>query len=316
MIHDRNTVGYFQSPGAHGDMIRQKYWAKGEDCPVVVCFGQDPMVFASSTLQLPWTEPELNFAGYIKGRPIEVIKDDVTGLPIPARAEIAIAGFAPPPEKESRKEGPFGEWTGYYAGSQKEEPVFKIKRIYHRNDPILTCAASQRPPHSHLFERSFIRSAGLWDKLEKTDCPGIEGVWVHEAGSGRTFNVIAIKQAYYGHARQAGLLASQVPPAGYVNRFTVVVDAEYIDPSNLYDVIWAMGTRCNPEGDIDILRKNWSSRLDPLVFGDELYNSRAVIDATIPYEHRKDFPKIAQTSPEYKKTMMDKYGALIKNIIG
>jgi len=141
-------------------------------------------------------------------------------------------------------------------------------------------------------------------------------VWVHEAGSGRTFNVVAIKQAYHGHARQAGLLASQLPPAGYVNRFTVVVDAGDIDPSNLYDVIWAMGTRCNPEEDIDILRKNWSSRLDPLVYGDLLYNSRAVIDATIPYERRKDFPKIAQTSPEYRKVMMDKYGALIKELIG
>jgi len=77
-----------------------------------------------------------------------------------------------------------------------------------------------------------------------------------------------------------------------------------------------MGTRCNPEEDIDILRKNWSSRLDPLTFTDVLYNSRAVIDACIPYEHRDDFPKIAQTSPEYKKLMMNKYGTLINEIIG
>jgi 4-hydroxy-3-polyprenylbenzoate decarboxylase len=127
--------------------------------------------------------------------------------------------------------------------------------------------------------------------------------------------VVSIKQEYYGHSRQAGLLASQVPPAGYVNRFTVVVD-EDIDPSYLYDVIWAMGTRCDPEKDIDILRKNWSSRLDPLTFGEELYNSRAVIDACIPFEHLEDFPQIAQTSPEYKKVMMEKYGSLIKEIAG
>jgi 4-hydroxy-3-polyprenylbenzoate decarboxylase len=100
-----------------------------------------------------------------------------------------------------------------------------------------------------------------------------------------------------------------------VNRFTIVVD-EDIDPSNLYDVIWAMGTRCDPEQDIDILRKNWSSRLDPLTFSDALYNSRAVIDACIPLERRKDFPKIAQTSPEYKKVIMDKYGKIIKDIVG
>ena len=95
----------------------------------------------------------------------------------------------------------------------------------------------------------------------------------------------------------------------------MVVD-EDIDPSYLYDVIWAMGTRCNPEADIDILRKNWSSRLDPLTFTDALYNSRAIIDACIPLEHREEFPKIAQTSPEYKKIMLEKHGDLIKEIIG
>ena len=56
--------------------------------------------------------------------------------------------------------------------------------------------------------------------------------------------------------------------------------------------------------------------MDPLAFGDELYNSRAVIDACIPYEHLKDFPKIAQTSPEYKKIMMEKYGDLIRELVG
>ena len=153
------------------------------------------------------------------------------------------------------------------------------------------------------------------EKLELTDCPGIKGVWVHEAGSGRTFNVVSIQQQYYGHSRQAGLLASQLPPAGYVNRFTVVVDDD-IDPSNLHDVIWAMGSRCNPEEDLDILRKNWSSRLDPMTFGKKLYNSRVIIDACIPYEHREDFPKVAHTSPAYKLEMMKKYGNLIKEIVG
>ena len=95
----------------------------------------------------------------------------------------------------------------------------------------------------------------------------------------------------------------------------MVVDDD-IDPSNLYDVIWAMGTRCNPEEDLDILRKNWSSRLDPMSFTDQLYNSRVIIDACIPFEHKDDFPQVAQTSPAYKKVMMDKYGDLIREIIG
>ena len=86
MIHEKKVVGYYQSPGTHGDIIRQKYWDKGEDCPVVICFGQDPMLFAASTFQMPWEQGELEFAGYLKGKPVEVIIDDVTGLPIPAKS--------------------------------------------------------------------------------------------------------------------------------------------------------------------------------------------------------------------------------------
>jgi len=312
-VVDRNRASVYISQGKQGRIQRDKYLRSGRPCPAVVVVGIDPLLYVAARYQVPLKLSEFDFAGGIAGESIDVLEGKYTGLPFPANAEIVIEGEILPDEKVP--EGPFGEWNGYYAGSKKTEHVMRVKRILHRNDPILTCAASQRPPHSHLFERCFIRSAGLWEKLEKADCPGIKGVWVHEAGSGRTFNVVSIKQEYYGHARQAGLLASQLPPAGYVNRFTVVVD-EDIDPSYLYDVIWAMGTRCNPEADIDILRKNWSSRLDPLTFSDVLYNSRAVIDACIPLEHREEFPKIAQTSPEYKKFMMEKYGSLIKELIG
>jgi len=312
-VVDKDRAVSYISQGKQGRIQRDKYLKAGKPCPMAIAVGIDPLLYIAARYQVPLRLSEFDFAGGIAGEPIEVIEGKYTGLPLPAHAEIVLEGEVLPDEKAP--EGPFGEWSGYYAGAKEMEPVFSVKRVMYRDDPILTCAASQRPPHSHLFERCFIRSAGLWEKLEKTDCPGIKGVWIHEAGSGRTFNVVSIEQAYYGHSRQAGLLASQLPPAGYVNRFTIVVDDD-IDPSNLYDVIWAMGTRCNPEEDIEILRKNWSSRLDPLTFGKALYNSRAVIDACIPYEHRDDFPKISQTSPEYKKIMMEKYGGLIRAIVG
>ena len=311
VLDSKRALSYI-SQGKQGRIQRDKYLQAGRPCPMAVVVGIDPRLYIAARYQVPLKMSEFDFAGGINGAPLEVIESDLTGLPLPAAAEIVIEGFVLPDEKAP--EGPFGEWTGYYAGSKKPEHVFRIDRILHRHDPILTCAASQRPPHSHLFERCFIRSAGLWDKLDLTDCPEIKGVWVHEAGSGRTFNVISVDQQYYGHARQAGLLASQLPPAGYVNRFTIVVDDD-IDPSNLHDVIWAMGTRCDPENDIDILRRTWSSRLDPMVAGDELYNSRAVIDACVPLERRNDFPKIAQTSPEYKRLMYERHGDLIREIL-
>ena len=86
------------------------------------------------------------------------------------------------------------------------------------------------------------------------------------------------------------MIASQCHAGAYLGRFVVVVDDD-IDPSNTDDVIWAMGTRCEPAEDIDILRRCWSGPLDPVIqVGKKGFNSRAIIDATRPYEWMKDFP--------------------------
>ena len=142
----------------------------------------------------------------------------------------------------------------------------------------------------------------------------MKGVWVHGAGSGRTFNVVAIKQRYYGHSRQAGILASQIPPSAYIGRFVVVVDDD-IDPTNIEEVIWAMGTRCDPAEDVEITRKCWGSRLDPLNETDAHYNSRAIIDACIPFERMKKFPKVAQSTPEMKKHIFSAYHDIMKELL-
>ncbi len=309
---DKNTCLLYISQGKQGRIQRDKYLEKGKPCPTVVVIGVDPLLYIAARYQVPWGVSEFDFAGGLSGEPVEVIKGKFTDLPIPARAEIVLEGEVLP--GQTLPEGPFGEWHGYYAGGRKEEPVLKIKRVMFRKNPILTCAASQKPPHSHLFERCFIRSAGLWDGLEKAGCPDVRGVWVHSAGSGRTFNVVSIKQRYYGHSRQAGMLASQIPPSAYIGRFIIVVDDD-IDPTNLNEVIWAMGSRCDPAQDIEITRKCWGSRLDPMTTSDRYYNTRAVIDACIPYERINDFPPVARTTPEFRKTIIEKYSDLMKDLL-
>ncbi len=99
-------------------------------------------------------------------------------------------------------------------------------------------------------------------------------------------------------APQAGLVASQVNPTGDFGRYMVVADDD-IDPSDIHDAIWAMGTRSDPRVDITQLKDRWSSRLDPMVTGDALTNTRAVIDACIPCGRLDTFPRVAQTSPEF-----------------
>ena len=82
-----------------------------------------------------------------------------------------------------------------------------------------------------------------------------------------------------------------------------------IDPSNIKDVIWALSTRCDPVNDIEIMKRARSTPLDPLVFDKEknYYNSRALVDACIPYEHLKDFPRPVGASPEYLEQTYQKW---------
>ncbi len=301
------------SPGKHGRLHRTKYFERGRHCPAVAVVGLDPLLFLASRFQVPPGRSELDWMGGMRGGPAEVLRGKYTDLPIPANSEIALEGRFRC--DETRMEGPFGEWPGYYAGGKLEEPLFEIKRILFRNNPILTCAASNKPPHAHLYERAFIRSAGLWDGLEKAGVPEIAGVWVHESGAGRTFNVVSIHQKYYGHSRQAGMLATQMVPVAYGNRWTVVVDHD-IDPSKLEEVIWAMGTRCDPQEDLEVTRKCWSSRIDPMRPDERLYNSRVMVDACIPFERRGEFPPVAETSPELRAKMIEKYQDKFVEILG
>jgi 4-hydroxy-3-polyprenylbenzoate decarboxylase len=95
----------------------------------------------------------------------------------------------------------------------------------------------------------------------------------------------------------------------------VVVD-EDVDIYNPDDVIWAISTRSEPEN-IDILRRCWSGPLDPAIPTERKgFNSRAIIDATRPYEWRDKFPAANAVSDELKATLEQKYAKLLKEISG
>src|SRR5262245_22343148 len=93
MIHDEKSVGFYISPGKHGRQMRDKYQARGEPMPVAIVCGGDPMSFLMGCNEIPFGVSELDVIGGIRGAPVEVIKGPVTGLPIPANAEIVIEGF-------------------------------------------------------------------------------------------------------------------------------------------------------------------------------------------------------------------------------
>ena len=107
-------------------------------------------------------------------------------------------------------EGPFGEWTGYYASNQPAVPVIQIKALYFRNDPILCGFPLLKPSSGDNLHFSLMRSALIWNALDETGVPDVKGVWCHPAG-GRFLTVVSIKQRYPGHARQAGYDRQPVP---------------------------------------------------------------------------------------------------------
>ena len=320
-VHSKNTAGGYISPGKHGALDIDDYWQRDERVPVAASFGQDPVLFFYTSVGIEHTHPygEYAHAGGLKGHPFPVVEGPVTGLPLPANAEIVMEGFIEP--NSTHLEGPFGEWQGYYGRDADEEPLINVEAIYHRTDPILTCAVPARPPYDYSYHKALSRSATTWDYLDTAGVPGVKGVWRTEAGGSRLFNIICIEQRYPGHARQAGYIAQHVREGGYANRFTVVVDDD-IDPTSWDEVAWAMSTRCDPATDIEIQRRTWSTPLDPLVefAGTEpgmknlTFNSRALIDATIPYERLHTFPKVAEAPREYTEEIINKWREVITGV--
>ncbi len=302
MVHDRDKIAIWMSPGKHGRIHRTKYFDKGKPCPVVACFGQDPLLHMIAARPVTFGQSELDFVGGIKGEPVEVIKGELTGIPIPAYAEIAIEGEILP--DEGKVEGPFGEWTGYYASGERVEPVVKVKRLYHRNNPIITGNPPYRPTGNSDEPHDMIRAAYIRDQLEKAGVPDVKGVASYY---GRFLTVVSIRQRYPGHARQAGVVASQCHGGAYLGRYVVVVD-EDIDVFDLRDVLWAMCSRVDPVESVEIIRRAWSGPLDPAIPRDKKgFSSRMIIDACRPYEWFKDFPPAIEVSPEQKEAALKKW---------
>lgn len=282
--------------GKHGAAHVRSWFAREGRAPVTASFGHDPLLLVTAGTEVPAGVSELEYAGAVRGRPVDVVRGELTGLPVPAGSELAVEGWLYPDRREP--EGPFGEWTGYYSGSKEPVLTLDIQRIYHRENPIQLGAPPGKPPHDYSYMRSVMKSAMIQDAAIRTGLPGVTGVWAHEAGGGRQLLAVALKQGYPGHARQAGLLVSQLPAAAYMNKFVVVVDHD-IDPRNLNEVMWAICTRTDPAEDIETLRRTWGSRVDPLrAPGLPAFNSRAVIDACRPWERYTDFPVVAEADRE------------------
>jgi len=301
-VHTRNKVTIqFDHQGRHGAIIAKKYWDRGMACPVAVVNGGDPALFIAGFEYLPEGQSEYDFAGAIKDQPVEIYLGPKTGLPIPVHTEIVLEGGLPPGVTLS--EGPFGEFTGYYASEARPSPVMEVSAIHYRNDPILFGSPPMKPPRFH-FGLPF-RAASIWSNLQTAGVTDIVGAWQHVA---QLMTVIALKQRYAGHAKRAALIAA---PNSYMGRIIVVVD-EDVDPSDLADVMWAIATRCEPSESVDIIRDAWSSSLDPRILPERRLigatsHSKMIIDACKPFGWLSQFPPISAMSHEDRRVIEQRW---------
>ncbi len=304
-VHGKTKVTVqFDHGGRHGAIMARKYWDRGESCPVAVVHGEDPALFIAGFEYLPDGRSEYEFAGAIKGAPIELCEAPQTGLPVPAHAEIIFEGRLLPPSQETLPEGPFGEFTGYYAADARPGPVMEVTAIHHRDDPILLGSPPMKPPRFH-FGLPF-RAATIWSNLEAGGVTDVVGAWQHVS---QLMTVVALKQRYDGHAKRAAMVAAA---HSYMARLVVVVD-EDVDPSNLADVMWAVTTRCEPAEGIDIIRNAWSSALDPRIAPKDKANgvtshSKAIINACRPFSWIDRFPTPSALTADETRTIEDKWG--------
>ena len=295
----------------HGALIRRKYWDRGQRVPVAVIGGQDPTLWYASTMAIPRGVSEYDYAGALRGRPVDIINAPLTGLPVPATAEFVLEGYIDLPSEETRIEGPMGEWAGYFAGDALPEPVFRVQSVMHRNDPILFGAPVNIGAYDFYNGACIIGSALSWNKLDN-HVPGIQGLWISSEARSGIMIIVSIKQMYAGHAKQVALAASGINDR--MNRWVIVVD-EDIDPSNIGEVLWALGTRCDPATSIDTIAGCWGMRSDPLLSPDhrargEIVSSKGLINACRPFHWKDKFPPSLRSSPELLKRVRDRFPGL------
>ena len=312
MVQNKNTVSVKMNMGKHGRLAFERSRAAGKPLPVAITLGQAPSIFLAAQMPLPPDVNEYEFAGFLQGAPVPVLRGAVTGLPIPANAEIVLEGEMPPmADKDMPREGPFGEWPGYFTDANVgETPIMNVKRVYYRNDPIVIGAPPLKPPASYL--PIALGAATLWEQLEKAGVPEIKGVWGFVyGGQPGPFTVISIKQRYAGHAKQALLVAAGARAGAYGGKFVVVVDDD-IDIANPYDVIWAIATRCYVRDGIDVVKSVWASVCEPAMPPEErspkgYVSDREVIDACRPYRWMEDFPADNAFEKEIKDRVEEKW---------
>jgi 4-hydroxy-3-polyprenylbenzoate decarboxylase len=304
---DEKHLGTQFIKGKHADQMLQKYKAMGKNMPVVVCIGGDPIYFVVGSARFPAFESEFDYAGSLRGQAMEITRAETCDLPVPKDAEIVIEGEVDP--NQTKPEGPFGEYTGYYSGVGTTQRNFiKINLITHRNDPIFWFTTVGRAVTDTHMNLAIAYGATLWQELLAMGIPGIKGVYCPPEAAGRFIAIISVKQMYPGHVNQVGTAAISTEMGHYGLKTVIIVDDD-IDPWDIPRVLWALAFRFQPSR-AQIISRGRSTPLDPSLPIDQRdITSRIIIDATIPFEW-KEKPVPIELDPNVVKRVKERWTEL------
>ncbi len=241
-VHDDHTLGFHTQLHHDGTRVRHGY-GPGEPMPVAVAFGADPALLYAATAPLPPFLSEVMFAGFLRGEGVEMVKCVTNDLEVPADSEIVIEGWVDP--AELRREGPFGDHTGYYSLAD-EYPVLHVEAITHRKNPVLPATLVGRPPQEDAFlglatERIFL-------PLLRLVLPEIRDMHLPAAGAFHNLVILSLKKEYPGQPQK---VMNAVWGTGQMmfTKAIVIVD-EDIDPHDLQEVLFRVTSNVDPRRDM------------------------------------------------------------------
>jgi 4-hydroxy-3-polyprenylbenzoate decarboxylase len=276
----------------------------GRRLEVAVALSPTPVLAYAATAPMPEGLDELLLAGFLSRRRIELVKAVSVDLEVPASAHIVLEGYVEPGER--RREGPFGDHTGFYSLAD-DFPVFHIQCITHRRNPTYLTTVVGIPPQEDYYlgkasERIFL------PVIRKT-VPEIVDMYFPAEGIFHNLVIVSVDKRYPGHARK---IMNAFWGLGQLmfSKIIVVVDKD-VNVQDVREVAWIVGTHVDPERDIQFTR----GPLDDLENASDLpaYGSKMGIDATRKWASegfRREWPTRVVTSEEAGKKALQVWSAI------
>ena len=244
---------------------------KGSRLEVAVAIGTDPATTFSAIVPAPPDVEEFLIAGFLRGKPVEIVKCETVDLEVPAHAEIVLEGYVE--LGELRSEGPFGDHTGFYT-LPDDYPVFHLTCITHRRDPIYAATIVGKPPMEDAWMGKAVERIFL--PAMKMTIPELVDVHLPVEAVFHNLMIVSIKKSYPGQARKVMNAIWSLGQAMFT-KCIVVVD-EDCDVQNMSEVVLRVANNIDPERDIQFTL----GPVDSLDHASRLpnYGSKMGIDAT------------------------------------